>query len=612
MGRIGRRSAIKKDPTTMAIDPTLSLTDTFVKIPNPMDHALALRNQVQQGQINAQQLQSGQQEIDQRKIQMDQAAAVNKAYTDAMTIDPTSGKASIDTDGLTRALAGSGHGAAIPGIMKGVLETQESAEKLSKAKLENQSLQADLGGSVGATVQAANNDPNLFLSLAQHAVDSKAVDEASIKPITDKVRDLLAQDPTGELARPVVAAAAQHLITSSPKQTQLATAAAAAKARQQTADAATAREAREAKTADVKLPGEQATADALQFKLAGQTAPNNQADWTTWRAALPPKIGAQVPAMFSPAGAAQVQRLGMTPDEQVTTDETAKRDQQTKDNETANQKLRDREIRIQQHRTSIEQKKYDATFGQGLDANGRPLSPEERKTVAQRDPTAVAQAAYQIPPPSRTTAVGKAQWDKILSIEPTYDGTKFAERNKIAQDYSASGVTGKAITSTDTALAHLDSISQAGKALRSNDLPMLNKLATSLGVQAGRSAPVVYDAIVETVAPEISKAVIGGVGGVEDRQKMKDSFSRNNNDEAREGAIGAVAGLLGARVHKQAQAYESDMGKPLARKLSPESQAVLDRYSGGGQGGAPAAGTVSKGYKFKGGDPADQKNWEKQ
>ena len=40
-------------------------------------------------------------------------------------------------------------------------------------------------------------------------------------------------------------------------------------------------------------------------------------------------------------------------------------------------------------------------------------------------------------------------------------------------------------------------------------------------------------------------------------------------------------------MHKQAQAYEADMGKPFERKLSPESQAVLDRYSG--SSAAPAA-----------------------
>ncbi len=96
----------------------------------------------------------------------------------------------------------------------------------------------------------------------------------------------------------------------------------------------------------------------------------------------------------------------------------------------------------------------------------------------------------------------------------------------------------------------------------------------------------------ETVAPEISKAVIGGVGGVEDRRQMAANFSRNLSDSAREGAIGANAKLLGTRFQKVANAYETDMGRPFKRKLSPESQAVLDRYSGGGA--SPSGGSRVK------------------
>ncbi len=283
---------------------------------------------------------------------------------------------------------------------------------------------------------------------------------------------------------------------------------------------------------------------------------------------------------------------GLIPKEQQEADDRAAALAQKTANDAAERKQNDKRISQTQQEVNLKQKQFDATFGQGLDANGRPLSPEDRKNAALSDPTAVAQAAYQIPPPSsaRTTALGKAQWDKILAIDPSYDGTKFAERNKIAQDYSASGKTGKAITSADTALAHLDTVSQAGKALDNGDFKALNQIANSVGAQIGSSKQNTYDTIIAMVAPEISKAVIGEAGGEGERMGMASNFSSKLSTPVREQAIGAAAGLLGARVHKQAQAYESDMGKPLARKLSPESQAVLDRYTGGA---GAAGGTVT-------------------
>lgn len=189
---------------------------------------------------------------------------------------------------------------------------------------------------------------------------------------------------------------------------------------------------------------------------------------------------------------------------------------------------------------------------------------------------------YKLPPASRNNPVNMAIRDWVARLGPTtgYSESQFTNRNKIAADFGASGQSGKAMTSTDTALSHLNTISEAGKSLKSGDIKQLNRLANFVGAQTGSAAPTVYDSIVETVAPEISKAVIGGVGGVEDRRQMAANFSRNLSDQAREGAIGANATLLGARFKKMAGAYESDMGHPLKRKLSTESQGVLDRYSG--------------------------------
>jgi hypothetical protein len=67
-----------------------------------------------------------------------------------------------------------------------------------------------------------------------------------------------------------------------------------------------------------------------------------------------------------------------------------------------------------------------------------------------------------------------------------------------------------------------------------------------------------------------------------------------------------LAGLEGLKPTLQAVAKE---GKTF-RKRTVEGRD--DNASGGANAKAPAVGTVEGGYKFKGGDPADAKNWEKQ
>lgn len=62
-----------------------------------------------------------------------------------------------------------------------------------------------------------------------------------------------------------------------------------------------------------ELAKKQAESLAEQLGVAAQTAPNNQADWTVWRADLSPELQKRIPAMFSPVAREQVRMLGVKP-----------------------------------------------------------------------------------------------------------------------------------------------------------------------------------------------------------------------------------------------------------------------------------------------------------
>jgi len=209
---------------------------------------------------------------------------------------------------------------------------------------------------------------------------------------------------------------------------------------------------------------------------------------------------------------------------------------------------------------------------------------------------------------------------KVFAIEPNYRADIWESRKATEKEYSPAGKTGQNITSTDTALAHLANISEAGAALKNWDIQKLNQIANELGAQTGSSPRVVYDAIVSMVAPEVSKAVIGGVGGEAERQQMGQNFSSKVNDKTREDTIAAAAKLLGERYQKTAHAYESEMGKPLPEgRLSNASKAMLQRYgitTAPAQPSQPAQGGYQVGHmygnlEYLGGDPKVESNWKK-
>ncbi len=277
---------------------------------------------------------------------------------------------------------------------------------------------------------------------------------------------------------------------------------------------------------------------------------------------------------------------GLTPDQLATTNETARHNK--------------KEEAVQGGELAIKQKTFDATLGSGLDANGQPLSPEAMKTAALQDPTAVAIAHYRVAPPPATTRGGLPNpiLRKVMAINPQYDATTFPARAETAKGFSPSGVQGQAITAADTALAHLATISKAGEALKNGDVQLINKIANEVGAQTGSSPKETYNTILNMVGPEISKSVIGAVGGEGERAGTKENYSSTLNDSTREANIGATVGLLGARYDKAAHAYEQQMGVPLPRTLSPESQAIRQKYTGGGAGGHQSVPHVTSKSQF--------------
>ena len=142
----------------------LSQYGKAVQIANLLQQQKLLPGQLQQQQ---QQIQATGLENQQRQMEVGQTQAINKAYSDALSVDQN-GQPSIDQDKLQKSLATSGHGAAIPGILKNTADYQKSFADAAKAQLEVQTNMTDAMGSVGKAIQSADYDPGVADLLLQH------------------------------------------------------------------------------------------------------------------------------------------------------------------------------------------------------------------------------------------------------------------------------------------------------------------------------------------------------------------------------------------------------------------------------------------------------------
>jgi len=348
------------------VDPNIALSGQPVQIQQPIDayaKALSLKEMIDQEPLQQAQTQAAQLGVQQQQMQMDQTRAVNQAYQNAFTQN-ADGTVGLDGNKLTTALATAGHGAAIPAVMEGINKYQKAAADLTEANGKIATLQQDYAGSIGAAVKAANYDPSLFLTLAHYAAANKTVDPQQIAPIVQSVEQAMTQDPTGAQAKQLVQGISEHMIAASTNQQKLIAENTTAQARATTANAAAATKQEQDAASTLSLATSAADYEA---KLAALRANPKTSD-------LADKFQAAVPvSSFDPkASPAMIRQMAMTPDQQVTTAQTAA--------QAAETAQRDKNTAAYQN----------AMIGQGqqrinnnLDANGNPIPKNQQQMNSQ-------------------------------------------------------------------------------------------------------------------------------------------------------------------------------------------------------------------------------------
>ena len=217
---------------------------------------------------------------------------------------------------------------------------------------------------------------------------------------------------------------------------------------------------------------------------------------------------------------------------------------------------------------------------------------------------APATAPGETPAPAPTPAEAAT---KVVQAKQT----RAAEQASL-RDF-ASGMSGRSVTAFNTAIDHLDTLAKLATALNNGDTKAFNAVANMFARQTGNPAPTNFDVARSIVGGEVAKALTGSNMALKDREEIRDAISSSNSPAQLEGVARTKQQFMGGQLKSLKQKYQGNTGrKDFEDKfLTPRSKEVLSSLAEQ-KDSAPSIGTVQDGWRFKGGDPADKKNWEKQ
>lgn len=228
-------------------------------------------------------------------------------------------------------------------------------------------------------------------------------------------------------------------------------------------------------------------------------------------------------------------------------------------------------------------------------------------------------ATYDIAIPSGF-ALRSPMWQAVLKraveLNPNFDQKTYSERLKTKQDF-ATGRNARNIISANTAVDHLGTLKEAAVALQ-NAGPKFWNYAKNAGLSAiGDDRVTAFNNAAVAVENELASLFKGTGATDQEIKQWRANLSSSQSPEQIQKSIETAVKLLQGRVGAMEDLYKKRMGaEPEQPFLSDSAQEIIDQLGVGKKpraqaSGAPEAGTVSKGYRFKGGDPSKQENWER-
>lgn len=181
--------------------------------------------------------------------------------------------------------------------------------------------------------------------------------------------------------------------------------------------------------------------------------------------------------------------------------------------------------------------------------------------------------------PSKVTSLRRGERKKIMeyvtAVDPTFDMTQYNARYRTRQDFT-SGKAAVNMRGLNTAVGHLGTLANAGKALENAGAPMWNAIANFGLEQTGDPRVTRFNVAANAVESELA-SVFKGMGATDQEIKAwREQLSSSHSPEQIKAAVDQAVELLGSRLQALTSQFESGTGKPKDFKiLNDASRKVL-------------------------------------
>lgn len=165
----------------------------------------------------------------------------------------------------------------------------------------------------------------------------------------------------------------------------------------------------------------------------------------------------------------------------------------------------------------------------------------------------------------------------VLRYDPNYNPQNVGLTYKAQAAFLPGTKTGDTVRSFNTAVAHLDTLKEAYKAVNNGDWQTFNSLKNRFQAEFGYSPPNTLNAIAQIVGGEVVKATVGAQNALGDREELRKALEPKLSQGQALDVIDHFQQLMGGQLHSLKFAYEQGTGLHNFddKYLLPRSRQVL-------------------------------------